>query len=128
MFGSGAPFAALVRSLQSGTLTWAVSTEILMEYDEVISREAGVDAATRVMRVLELASRLWGNVRLVSPSFRFQLICDDPDDNKFADCAIVADAEYIITSDHHFRAMVGSGYKPQPISPEEFVMLHLGKA
>lgn len=125
MFGRNAPFLHLRKALQSGALSWAVSTEILLEYDEVVARESGQDAAAALVRFLEFASRLWGNIRLVSPSFRFHLITGDPDDDKFADCAIAADADYIITNDHHFDAMVGRGYKPQPITPEEFMRRHL---
>ena len=38
-------------------------------------------------------------------SFKFNLIEADPDDNKFADCAIVANAEYIVSEDAHFRIL-----------------------
>ena len=34
-------------------------------------------------------------------------------------------ASYIITSDKHFAALIGSGFKPQPITPEEFIARHL---
>ena len=59
------------------------------------------------------------------PTFRFQLIAGDADDNKFADCAIAAGADFIITGDHHFEAMRGSGHQPQPVTPEEFIRRHL---
>ncbi|WP_417570360.1 PIN domain-containing protein [Phocaeicola coprocola] len=29
----------------------------------------------------------------------------DQDDNKFVDCAITANAEYIVTEDHHFNEL-----------------------
>ena len=32
----------------------------------------------------------------------FALIKSDVDDNKFVDCAVAADAEYIVTNDTHF--------------------------
>ena len=51
----------------------------------------------------------------------FHTITGDPDDDAFADCAIAAEADYLITSDHHFAPLKGSGYKPQPITPEEFI-------
>lgn len=28
-----------------------------------------------------------------------------PDDNKFVDCAIIANAKYIVTQDHHFDVL-----------------------
>ena len=33
------------------------------------------------------------------------LIQADEDDNKFVDCAIVANARYIVTEDHHFDVL-----------------------
>ena len=61
----------------------------------------------------------------MSPSFFFRTISADRDDDKFADCAIAANADYIITSDKHFAPLIGSGYKPQSITPEEFISRHL---
>ena len=43
--------------------------------------------------------------RFFTPHFRFRLIEQDPDDNKFVDCAIVAGADYIVSEDTHFRIL-----------------------
>ena len=37
--------------------------------------------------------------------YHFGLITEDPDDNKFVDCAIAADAELIVTNDKHFDVL-----------------------
>lgn len=76
---------------------------------------------------LTLISRLHGSIHRIGPRYRFHTITGDPDDDAFADCAIVSGADYLITSDHHFDALIGSGYKPQPITPEEFIRRHLGR-
>jgi predicted nucleic acid-binding protein len=39
------------------------------------------------------------------PYFKWNLISDDPDDNKFVDCAINAGADYIVTNDKHFNIL-----------------------
>ena len=44
-------------------------------------------------------------VEFVSPYYRFELIKQDPDDNKFVDCAIAASARYIVTNDHHYDVL-----------------------
>lgn len=125
MFGRTAPFLALRRGLLARRLTWALSTEILLEYEEVVAREMGAGAVERLMVFIELADRARGVIRRVSRSFRFHTITSDPDDDAFVDCAIAANADFIITSDHHFKALIGSGYRPQPITPEDFIRLHL---
>ena len=33
------------------------------------------------------------------------LITQDPDDNKFVDCAIVANADYLVSEDNHFNVL-----------------------
>ena len=43
--------------------------------------------------------------RFYTSHFRFRLIEQDPDDNKFVDCAIVAGADYIVSEDAHFRVL-----------------------
>ena len=35
----------------------------------------------------------------------FNLIEADPDDNKFVDCAVCGNAEYIVSNDSHFRVL-----------------------
>lgn len=35
----------------------------------------------------------------------FNLIKSDLDDNKFVNCAVAADAEYIVTNDTHFNIL-----------------------
>lgn len=40
-----------------------------------------------------------------SPSYAFHLIKADEDDNKFVDCAIVANAKYIVSNDRHFDVL-----------------------
>ena len=45
------------------------------------------------------------NVFRVDAQFRFGLITADPDDNKFVDCAIVANAECVVTNDAHFEVL-----------------------
>lgn len=125
MSGQASPHAALKRALVEGRVVLAVSTPILLEYEEVICRYASRARWEDVSRMLALISLLHGTIREVAPSFRFRTITGDADDDAFADCAIVAEADFIITADHHFDALRGSGYKPQPVTPEEFIRLHL---
>lgn len=45
------------------------------------------------------------NTLKLDPRFQFRLIAQDMDDNKFVDCAIVANAQYIVTEDRHFKVL-----------------------
>jgi len=107
----------------AGRFVWAVSTGIMMEYREVIVRQSGLARWNTLDRVMHLASIYRRNLLEVSPSFYFRTITADQDDDKFADCAITAQAEWIVTEDGHFDILLGSGFKPQPIKPTAFIDL-----
>jgi len=125
MFGRAAPWLRLRQGLLAGEFIWALSNDILFEYEEIAAREISTAHATQIGLFIELARQTRGRIQLVTPDFRFLTIPADADDDKFADCAICAHADYIITFDKHFQPMLGSGYKPQPITPEDFIRLHL---
>jgi putative PIN family toxin of toxin-antitoxin system len=114
-------FAIILDGWFTGRFSWAISTDILFEYREVIVRVSGLVRWKSLERLLELAALHSDNVIQISPSFFFRTISADRDDDKFADCAITANADYIVTSDSHFRVLAGSGYRPQPITPELFI-------
>ena len=42
---------------------------------------------------------------MITPFYNFNLIEVDPDDNKFVDCAIAANAKCIVTNDHHYDVL-----------------------
>src|SRR5690242_7351725 len=89
--------------------------EILFEYEEVVTALSGASSWRAIIAFFEGLSRLRGNVLFIEPKFRFQVIIADLDDNKFVDCAIASNTEFILTSDHHFDELISSGYKPRPI-------------
>ena len=120
LFGKRSRFRAIAVAVMDGRIEVAVSTPILLEYEEVAVAMYGPAFAREVVNFLEHASSA-GSVRQCDPRFHFRLIVADPDDDIFADCAIAAVADYIVTEDHHFGAIRNSGYQPQPITPEEFI-------
>ncbi len=77
------------------------TTDILLEYEEVFSYRYSQNS------LVEMFAELVGTQKgeFITTSFRFNLIEADPDDNKFVDCAIAADADFIITNDRHFNIL-----------------------
>ena len=78
-----------------------VTTEILEEYTEILERYTSPLFTSLVI------DSITGNVHTLffTPYYRFNLITADPDDNKFVDCAITANAKYIVTEDHHYNIL-----------------------
>lgn len=89
------------RGLHEGRYTLCVSNSILEEYQEKIAEKTTPEIAENVIQYL--INR--GNVELVTPYYFFELIKADPDDNKFVDCAIAANATYIVSDDKHFASL-----------------------
>lgn len=121
LFGVHSPYTRLKEAITHGQLEVAISTGIWLEYEEVIVRYAGRVIWERVVRIFELAAQLHGNIHQVEASFRWRLVVADPEDDQFADCAIAAGADFLITEDRHFEVLKRSGHKPQPITPAAFI-------
>ena len=117
----GHEYHRILQGLLAGQFILAASTAILLEYEEILTARVGAARWQQFTAVLDAIGVSSGNIRQAEPSFRWRLIAADPDDDKFADCAIAAEADWIITEDAHFDGMKGSGHKPQPISPEDFI-------
>lgn len=89
-------------AFRTGRYTLCVSTEILLEYEEILMYMTGNREYTTLI-IDAIANAL--NVERVTPAYRFNLITADPDNNKFVDCAITAGAIYIVSNDRHFREL-----------------------
>ena len=78
-----------------------VNTEILNEYEEIIAKKTTKEIAHNVVEAIaRLSTTYYQEVYI-----HFGLITVDVDDNKFVDCAIAADAEFIVTNDKHFNVL-----------------------
>lgn len=121
MTASAHPWRCILEAWLQGRFTWAISNEVLTEYEEVMLTRNGAARWQKMMTAFTFASQLRDSLRFVHPSFRFSIISADPDDNKFIDCAIAAEADWIITEDAHFAPLLDAGYKPKPIKPDEFI-------
>ncbi|MBK9463121.1 MAG: putative toxin-antitoxin system toxin component, PIN family [Sphingobacteriales bacterium] len=93
------PYRPIFDALREGTLSLAVSNEILFEYTEIIARQLNSSIADNLLRLLLNLPTL----KLINVYFKWQLITADPDDNKFTDTAIAAQADYLVTNDRHFQ-------------------------
>ncbi|MCP9765903.1 putative toxin-antitoxin system toxin component, PIN family [Lacihabitans soyangensis] len=80
--------------------TLCVTTDILDEYAEIIEQKMGFQAGENALGVLENSI----NVDLITTYFRFNLLKDE-DDNKFVDCAIAANADFIVTHNSDFNVL-----------------------
>lgn len=85
-------------SYLDGRTVLCVSNEMIEEYEEILEKLTSHLFAVHAINVI-LNNPY---TEFVTPFYHFGLIEADPDDNKFVDCAVAANAKFIVTEDHHF--------------------------
>jgi putative PIN family toxin of toxin-antitoxin system len=80
---------------------WLISNEIMTEYEERLVWRYSEKIANIVLDALSVAP----NIIFNEPYFKWNLVENDPDDNKFADLTISGNADYLVTNDKHFNPL-----------------------
>lgn len=101
MLSVHSPYRPAWQAFRDGQYLLCVSNEILNEYQEIIERVANAAVAHNIVNAIIRSPFTC----FFDPHFHFRLIEQDPDDNKFVDCAIIAGADYIVSEDSHFRIL-----------------------
>ena len=94
-------YRSLWNSFLDGKYLVCISNEIVSEYMEILSAKVNAVFADNIVGAI-LHSPY---VLRFNPQYHFNLIEADPDDNKFVDCAIMANADYIVSEDSHFHVL-----------------------
>ena len=95
------PYHKIWIDVLAGKISLCVNTDILNEYEEILAAKTTQEIAHNVV---EAIARLHTTL-FQDAYYHFGLIEQDLDDNKFVDCAVAADAEYIVTNDTHFNIL-----------------------
>jgi putative PIN family toxin of toxin-antitoxin system len=101
MISLHSPYRPVWQAFRDGRYTLCVSNDILTEYNDILERVANAAVAHNIVNAIARSPY----TRMIDPQYRFGLIEQDPDDNKFVDCAIIAGADYIVSEDAHFRIL-----------------------
>lgn len=117
---SHSKYYPIFQALQNKVFNLYLSNEILTEYEEIISRSLGVNRTElKLQELLNLS-----NVHHIEPFYNWQLIENDADDNKFADCAVACGADYLVTNDRHYNILNDIPFPPiSIIKAERFLEL-----
>ena len=115
---SRSPYHGIYQSLINGKYNLAVTTEIVLEYEEIIQQKYGIATANAFITLLKELP----NVYYITSWYKWQLIKTDPDDNKYCDCAIAGKASFLVTEGKHFNILKNVSFpKLTPISIEYFL-------
>ncbi len=117
---SNSPYHKIWTEVLDGNISLCVNTDILEEYEEVIARKATPEIAQNIVdAIVNLTTTVMQNTYV-----HFELLPADSDDNKFVDCAVASDAEYIVTNDKHFNPLKEIPWpKVEIIKITEFIKL-----
>lgn len=95
------PYHKVWTDVLDGNISLCVNTDILEEYEEILARKSTPEIARNIVEAIaNLSTTIMQNTYM-----HFELLPADSDDNKFVDCAVAADAEYIVTNDKHFNPL-----------------------
>ncbi len=112
------PYRLVFDKLDDFAYEVAVSTEILLEYEEKLSEIFNSKVAQLNLDFLMINP----NIHLISPSFQTRLIYSDLDDNKFVDCAFAANAHYLVTNDRDYNILKLTSFpKINLLKMDEFI-------
>ncbi|MCD4669788.1 MAG: putative toxin-antitoxin system toxin component, PIN family [Actinomycetia bacterium] len=85
-------------------ITICTNKEILQEYMEVLAR-LGLSSEPEFEELVNLFKKKV-NMLFFPNTPSLDSLCDDPDDNKFLECASAADAAYIISGGKHLLRLI----------------------
>lgn len=120
IFFGGLPFRIL-DAWRAGKVQFAVCPEILAEYRQVAIR---LNAKYKAVDVLPLLDLVAIHSHLVQVIPFPEPICDDPDDDVFFACALVARTRIVVSGDRHLLAASGRA-GIQVLRPKTFVDQYL---
>jgi uncharacterized protein len=108
----------------AGKFELCLTTDILLEYEEIVSQRYGIERIDGMFNYLLLLP----NISLYTPSFRWYLIENDHDDDKFVDCYVTANADHLVGNDRHFNILNSVDFpKINLLKYEEFEEMYKDK-
>jgi putative PIN family toxin of toxin-antitoxin system len=94
-------YAVVYDLIKNDKIALILTNDIFLEYEELMNvRYPTTSVDEELQRLFKLPK-----TELHTPKYFWNLITVDPDDNKFVDCAITANADFIITNDKHFDVL-----------------------
>ncbi len=110
-------FAIILDKLYENAYELYLSNDIQLEYEEKIADIFSKETAELVIGAFLLID----NVKKIDVHFHLGLIKNDPDDNKFSDCAFSGNVHFLVTNDKHFNVLKSISFPAiNVITLEEF--------
>lgn len=119
----GGPPRRCLQLVIEGKIELFTSGEIITEFEGVLRREKLGVAEENLRFILSAIDSI---VTYVNPDGEFDIIEKDPADNKFIECAVEANTDFIISGDKHLLEL-GKFRKAEIIQPADFIKQYFQK-
>lgn len=114
----GGPPRRIIDSWKQEAFLLCLSEPILEEYIEVLQR-IGLRDEAELKDLLSLLAKGF-NLRFCRTTPRMWVVKEDPDDDKFIECAVALKADCIVTGDRALRA-IGAYQGIEILTPRQFL-------
>lgn len=116
--GRKSKYRPIFDALLTGNMTLLITNDIINEYVEIIGQRTNAIVANNISDLLMSSP----SVEKVKLYFKWSIISQDADDNKFVDCALNGRASFLVTDDKHFNILKSIGFPPvQIIRTKDFL-------
>ena len=123
VLSAGSPPDTILRAWRRGAFELATTEPLLRELDTVLERD---HIARRLGWPSEERSAFVGQLRrdavLVAPDRGLHVVRADPSDNRVLEAAVAAQADYVVSGDHHLLELK-TCEGVQIVSPARFVAI-----
>lgn len=104
--GRHSKYRPIFDAFLDGRIKLLVSNDTLSEYVEKLEEKTNAIVAENIANLFLRSP----DVEKIEIYFKWAIIYKDGDDNKFVDCALNGDADYIVTDDNHFEILQRIGF------------------
>jgi len=116
-FFSGIP-RKIINQWKDGNIILCLSQEIIEEYLDVLNR-LGLKDKNEIQELTKLFAEGYNSV-FSAKTPNIEIVEDDPDDNKFIECAVALDCKIIVSIDKHLKN-IKKYIDIKIVSPKEFI-------
>ncbi|NOY69902.1 MAG: putative toxin-antitoxin system toxin component, PIN family [Deltaproteobacteria bacterium] len=109
---------------KDGKIILCLSQNIVEEYIEVLNR-LGLQNKKEMHELTRLFAEGCNSV-FAATTPQIRIVKDDPDDDKFIECAVELDSKIIISGDEHLKE-IKKYIDIEILSPREFIIRYSGK-
>ncbi len=104
---------------KNGKITLCLSQAIIEEYIDVLIRLGIDNSDSEINELIKLFAENYFSI-FTAKTPKISVVKDDPDDNKFIECAVALDCKIIISGDNHLRSLK-KYIDIKILSPREFI-------